>query len=463
MTQFDVVVIGAGPGGYSAAIRCAQSGLKTAIVERASWGGVTANSGAVPLKSLLRGAGLAHLLAHGSQAYGITGETTIDYGVAHARSRAASDHMVKGIHYLMRKHKITEYQGRAVFKDAETVAVSFDTGVVERLAFDHCVIATGAVPRFPPGVKPGPLVQAYDELMERKTWPESVVVAGGGAAGVEFAYLMSGYGAKVTVVEMADRLLPGADPEVSAQLARSFRELGIDLLVAHEVKGVIEGDDAVRVYVTPSRGGEHFMVEAGLLAVCTGVEPRTEGLDLAVTGVALTPEGAIGVDEAMRTNVPGLYAVGDVTGQVMLAGAAMAQGAAAAEAIAGRAGAGLDYAMMPRTVNCEPQVASFGHTEAAARALGLDVAVSKFPFAAGAGGAGEGGGFVKLVVDTRHREILGVHMIGQGVGELLGELSLAQLWDLTADELARNFHAHPSLSEAIREVSAAASGWLATY
>jgi len=465
MTHFDTVVLGAGPGGYVAAIRSAQLGMKTAIVEKQWWGGVCLNVGCIPTKSLLKNAELAHVLTHEKELYGIQGEVSCDYGVAFSRSRSVSDRMVKGIHFLMKKNKIAEYAGWATFKDAKTLNVNFDNGVVESLTFNNCIIATGATPKMLPGVEQGPRIHTYVEQILSQTLPQSIVICGAGAIGTEFAYVLANYGVKVTIVEFLDRMLPLEDPEISAEVAKSYKSLGINILTSHAVKGITQDETSAKVYVAPADGGEEFVIEAEQVLMSVGFQPRTDGYGLEKTGVRLSERGAIEIDDHMRTSVPGLYAIGDVTAKLMLAHTAEAQGVVAAETIAGAETFPINYAMVPRATYSQPQVASFGYTEAQAKQQGHEVIVAKFPFAANgkAWGLGQGSGFVKIVADAAHHEILGAHMVGPDVTELLPELTLAQMWDLTADEVARNIHAHPTLSEAIKEAAEGIGGHMINF
>jgi dihydrolipoamide dehydrogenase len=451
--HFNVVVLGAGPGGYVAAIRAAQRGLSTAIVEKQWWGGVCLNVGCIPTKSLLRNAELAHVFAHEKELFGISGEVTFDYAKAFSRSRAVSERMVKGIHFLMKKNKITEYSGWGSFTGPKSLHLVHDDGSPEDLTFDNCIIATGSTTKLLPGVQLGPRVGTYEEQIMADRVPASIVICGAGAIGTEFAYVLANYGADVTLVEYLDRIVPLEDPEISAELSKAYKKLGIKLLTGHAVKSITESNDSVSVKVAPAAGGEEFELQAERVLLSVGFAPRTEGYGLEATGVALTERGAIAVDDHMRTNVEGLYAIGDVTAKLMLAHVAEAQGIVAAETIAGVKTFPVDYAMIPRATYSQPQIAAFGHTEAKARELGYDVKVGKFSFMANgkAWGLGEATGFVKVVADAAHGELLGVHMVGPDVTELLPELVLAKAWDLTAEEIGRTVHAHPTLSEAVKE------------
>jgi dihydrolipoamide dehydrogenase len=452
-THFDVVVLGAGPGGYTAAIRATQLGKKTAVVEERYWGGVCLNVGCIPSKALLRNAELAHLFTHEADTFGIRaeGKVTFDYGVAFQRSRTVADGRVKGVHYLMRKNGITEYTGRGVFTDAHTLEVGLATGQTETVTFDTCIIATGTHTKLLPGTSLSERVVTYEEQILSGTLPESIVIAGAGAIGVEFAYVLNSYGVKVTVVEFLDRMVPLEDAEVSKELARQYRKLGIDVLTSTRVDAIDDTGSKVRVTVTAPDGQK--VLEADKVLQAIGFQPNVDGYGLDKLGVALTERGAIAVDGRGRTNVPHVYAIGDVTAKLMLAHAAEAMGIIAAETIAGAETMEIDFTMVPRATYCQPQIASFGWTEEQARARGFDVKVAKFPFTANgkAPGIGDTTGFVKVLSDARYGELLGAHFIGPDVTELLPELTLAQQWDLTVHEVARNIHAHPTLGEAVKE------------
>ncbi|MFB9207325.1 dihydrolipoyl dehydrogenase [Nonomuraea spiralis] len=445
-THYDVVVLGAGPGGYTAAVRAAQLGLRTAVVEEKYWGGVCLNVGCIPSKALLRNAELAHIFHNEAKTFGISGEVTFDYGAAFQRSRKVADGRVKGVHYLMKKNAITEYDGRGTFLDANTLQVNGET-----ITFSHCIIAAGATTRLIPGTQLSERVVTYEEQILTEDLPRSIIIAGAGAIGVEFAYVLHNYGVKVTIVEFLDRVVPLEDEEVSAELAKRYKRLGIEVLTSTRVNGIEDTGASVKVTVT--RDGQTQVLEADKVMQAIGFQPRVDGYGLEKTGVQLTERGAIAVDGRCRTNVPNIFAIGDVTAKLMLAHAAESMGIIAAETIGNAETMELDYVMIPRATYCQPQVASFGYTEAQARDLGYDVKVAKFPFTANgkAHGLGDTAGFVKIVSDNTHGELLGAHLIGPEVTELLPELTLAQQWDLTVHEVARNVHAHPTLGEAVKE------------
>ncbi|MEV0531943.1 dihydrolipoyl dehydrogenase [Kitasatospora sp. NPDC050463] len=454
-THYDVVVLGAGPGGYTAAVRAAQLGLRTAVIEAKYWGGVCLNVGCIPSKALLRNAELAHIFTKEAKTFGIKVEGTVsfDFGEAFRRSRTVADGRVKGVHYLMKKNGITEYDGRGTFVDDRTLQVALTGGGFEVVTFDHCIIAAGATTRLLPGTSLSERVVTYEEQILTEELPGSIIIAGAGAIGVEFAYVLHNYGVKVTIVEFLDRMVPLEDAEVSAELGKQYRKLGIEVLTSTRVESIDDSDPAAKVRVTVTRDGQQQVLEADKVLQAIGFAPRVNGYGLENTGVKLTDRGAIDVDGRGRTSVDHIFAIGDVTAKLMLAHAAESMGVIAAETIGGAETMELDFAMIPRATYCQPQIASFGYTEAQARELGYDVKVAKFPFTANgkAHGLGHPIGFVKVISDGKHGELLGAHLIGPEVTELLPELTLAQQWDLTVHEVARNVHAHPTLGEAVKE------------
>ena len=464
-SHFDVVVLGAGPGGYVAAIRASQLGLKTAIIEKDYWGGVCLNVGCIPTKSLLRNAEIVHIVTKEQSTFGLSGEVKADYGVAFKRSRSVSDRMVKGVHFLMKKNKITEFNGWGTFSDAKTIKVAKEDGSTEDVTYDNCIIAAGAITKLLPGTKASENVVTYKEQILADSLPKSIIIGGSGAIGTEFAYVLNSYGVDVTIVEFLDRMVPTEDAEVSAELAKAYKKLGIKVLTSTKVESVEDTGSGVKVTVSPAKGGESTVLEAERMMQAMGFAPRTEGYGLENTGVQLTERGAIAIDDYMRTNVEGLYSIGDCTGKLMLAHTAEAQGVVAAETIAGAETMPINYDMIPRATYCQPQVATMGYSEAQAKDKGYDVKTAKFPFSANgkAWGMGESVGFVKVIADKQYNEILGVTMIGPEVTELLPEVVLAQTWDLTADEVGRTIHAHPTLSEAIKEAMEGIAGHMINF
>ncbi|MDQ1216655.1 dihydrolipoyl dehydrogenase [Microbacterium arborescens] len=454
MPHYNVVILGAGPGGYVAAVRAAQLGQSVAIIEEKYWGGVCLNVGCIPSKALLKNADLAHTFKHKADLFGISGDVNFDFGTAFDRSRKVAETHVKGIHFLMKKNKVTEYEGRGSFLDAKSIQVTKTDGSQETVTFDNVIIATGSTVRLLPGVQLSDNVVTYEEQILTRDLPNSIVIVGAGAIGMEFAFVMSNYGVKVTIIEFLDRALPNEDVEVSKEIQKQYKKYGIDILTSTKVEQIVDSGDKVTVSYSANADGAKGQIEADKVLMSIGFAPRVEGFGLENTGVKLTERGAIDIDDHMRTNVEGIYAIGDVTAKLQLAHVAEAQGVVAAETIGGAETQPLgDYRNMPRATFCSPQVASFGLTEQQARDAGYDVKVAKFPFSANgkANGLGEPVGFVKLIADAEHLELLGGHLIGPDVSELLPELTLAQKWDLTALEAARNVHTHPTLSEGLQE------------
>ncbi len=462
MTTYDVTVIGGGPGGYVAAIRAAQLGLKTAVVEKEHLGGVCLNWGCIPSKALLRNAEIANLLTRGKD-FGFSFENLqLDYTVAHKRSRDVSGRLVKGVQFLMKKNKIDVYQGVGKLKDATHVEITAVenlplvggnafTGVIES---KNIIIATGARARSIPSVEiDGQAIITYRHALEITQPPRSIVIIGAGPIGLEFGYVFRSYGSDVTLIEMLPNAAPLEDEEVSKELERHLKKLGISLLTNTKVESLAKAGDGVEV----KAGGQTLRADKALVAI--GFAPNTENIGLEAVGVK-TERGAIVVDNRFRTHVPNIYAIGDVNARLMLAHVGSAQGIVAAETIAGAETVDLDYDAMPRCYYCQPQIASMGITEKQAQERGLEYKVGRFNFQPNgkALGLGEAYGFVKIISDARYGEILGVHMIGPEVTELLPEWVLARNYELTPHEVARSVHAHPTLSEVLMEAAEAVEG-----
>jgi len=396
-------------------------------------------------------------LQHRSKEFGFSlKDLELDYGVAFSRSRQVSERLVKGVGFLMRKHKIDVYEGTGRLTGANSLVVSLNESGEKDLEADHIIIATGARPRTLPGVEfDGQRIISYIEGITSDSVPESIVIIGGGAIGVEFAYIWANYGVDVTILEMMPHLLPNEDPEVSKVLEKAYKKLGVNFRTGARVETVEKDDKGVKVSL---QDGSTLQADQVMLAI--NFQPNVENIGLEDAGVALTDRGNIDIDGQMRTNVPNIYAIGDVATDYRLAHIASAMGIIAAETIAGHETVTLDFKMMPRCTYSVPQVASFGYTEEQAKEAGYEVNVGQFPFIANgkALGLGEREGFVKIVADAKYGEILGAHMVGPDVTELLPELTLAHNAELTAEEIARNVHAHPTLSEVLMEAAHGVEG-----
>lgn len=450
MEKFDVVVIGAGPGGYVAAIKASQLGFKTAIVEKEHLGGVCLNWGCIPTKALLHNAEVVHTLSQG-KTYGFSFENLqVDYSVAHKRSRQVSNRLTKGVGFLMKKNKITVVEGTASLKSRTEVEVQPDGRVLQA---DNIIIATGARARMIPDIDfDGDKIITYHQALELTELPESILVVGAGAIGLEFATVMNRYGTDVTVVEMLPRVLPNEDEEVCKEAEKIFERDGITIKTGTRVESIDVGGS--KVVATVSRDDEQETIEVDKVLVAIGVQPNSENLGLEAVGVD-TDRGHIVIDDQMRTSVPNIYAIGDVTGKLALAHVGSAQAIVAAEAIAGHQVLPLNYANMPRCTYSHPEVASVGLTEQQAREQGYEVKTAKFPFQANgkALGMAANSGFVKIVSETKYNEVLGVHLIGEHVTELIaGPTGMIGL-ETTAEELAHTVHPHPTMSEVVMEAA----------
>ena len=457
MKSYDVVVIGGGPGGYVAAIKAAKSGLKTALSEKESMGGVCLNWGCIPTKTLLRNAEVVSLLGQGAK-FGFDFDKSslkIDYSSAFRRSREVSDRLSKGVDFLMKKNKIDTFMGNAELKSANLVGIS-PSG--ETLEAKNIIIATGSRSSMIPGVKNDGerILNARDALSLEKL-PSSAAIIGAGAIGMEFAGIWNSYGVDVTIIEMLPGLLPLEDADIGKEMARQYKSRGIKVMTGTKVESVESDSDGVSIKMNDGR--ESISMKFGALLVSTGVKPNSEGIGLEAAGVT-TERGYIGIDDDMRTNVRNIYAIGDVTGKLALAHVASAQGIIAADSIAGLKTRPLQYHLIPRCTYCSPEAASIGYTEKQAADKGYDVKTGRFPLAANgkALAMGESAGFVKIVVDKKYDEILGVHMVGPHVTELLSGPAAVMTMEGTLEELTGSVYAHPTISEAIAEAAHNAEG-----
>lgn len=444
---FDAVVLGAGPGGYVAAIRLAQLGKSVALVEKEFWGGVCLNIGCIPTKALLHNAELAHIIEHQAEAYGIEGGKGMSYQAAYRRSREVSEGRVKGIHYLTKKNGITEFEGTGVFQSPHSLRVETAEGG-HRIEFESAIIATGATPRMLPGVVASDRVYTYETQILSQSAPESLVIIGAGAIGVEFSFILSAFGTRVTLLDAQDRILPLEDADVSKEIESHLRKRGVDVRTDVNVESVSEGKESVAVTLANSD-----VIAAERVMVSVGFAPCLEGYGLENTGVVVGDTRRIEVDSQLRTSAQHIFAIGDVTAALQLAHVAEKQGVIAAETIAGLNPAGIDdYRMMPRAIFTSPQAASFGLTEQEA-AETMEPLVSKFSMVANgkAHAIGAPFGFVKLVADPATRRLVGAHIVAPHASDLISELTLAHRANLTIDELEHNVHIHPTLSEGVQE------------
>ena len=446
MRTFDLVVIGAGPGGYVAAIRAAQLGLRVAVVEKDRPGGVCVNWGCIPSKAILKSADLYRQMQNAAD-FGITVKgLSVDYGQVIRRSRKVAERMSKGVSFLFRKNGIEMIAANAVISSPTTVRAGD-----EEIGAKNILVAVGTAVRGLPGIAPdGKTVLTSDDALAQESIPGSVVVLGGGAVGVEFAYIYRTFGADVAVVEMEDQLLPRTDREVAKELEKSFKKQGIRVLTSAPAKGLDKAAGALVV----STGGKEEKLPAEKFLVAVGRKPLTDGLGLEACGVKLT-KGYIDVDDSLRTACPTIYAIGDVIGGMLLAHEASAEGVAAAEIIAGLAVRPPDRDRIPSCIFCQPEVATVGLSEEEAKRRGIPVKVSKFPFTAlgRAVASGHTEGFVKMVAEERYGEVIGCHIIGYGASDIIAELGLARTLEATYHEIGKTVHAHPTLPEAIREAA----------
>ena len=455
MSDYDLVVLGSGPGGYVAAIRAGQLGMKVALVEKDQIGGICLNWGCIPSKALLRNAEVLRLFQH-SEDFGITIDNLkFDFGKAIDRSRNVVQKLTTGINFLLKKNNVEKIEGMGSLKDSTNVEIE---GGAHTLPTKNVILATGARPRPIPSLHVDRrVVITSREALEMRDVPSKVVIVGGGATGVEFAYLYSTYGADVTIVELLPNLLPSEDRDISIEMEKAFTKQGISIMTGSTVDKVQIGSSKTSVFISNTTGTTELLCDKILSAV--GMQGNIENIGIENIGIE-TNKGYIDIDDKMETNVPSIYAIGDVTGKLLLAHVASAQAITAVETIAGLNPPNLDYQSMPRATYCHPQVASFGLTESQARELGHDVKIGTFPFSASgkAIALGETEGIVKLVIDTELGDLLGAHMIGPEVTELLGELSMTKLLEGTNKELGWLVHPHPTISEVVKEAALSADG-----
>jgi dihydrolipoamide dehydrogenase len=455
--NYDLIVIGSGPGGYVAAIRAAQLGLKTAIIERENLGGICLNWGCIPTKALLKSAQVFEYLNHAAD-YGIKvngGEA--DFGAVVKRSRDVADGMSKGISFLMKKNKIDVITGTGKIKAGKKVEVTAD-GKATIYEAKHIILAVGARSRALPNLQQdGKKIIGYREAMTLPKMPKSMVVVGSGAIGSEFAYFYATMGTKVTLVEFLPSVVPVEDAEVSKQLERSFKKAGINVMTEASVESVDTKGDSCKVKIKTKKGEE--IIECDIVLSAVGIQANLENLGLEDVGIA-TDKGKILTNPFYQTNMPGYYAIGDCVGGQALAHVASAEGIICVEKIAGHSPEALDYNNIPGCTYCQPEIASVGYTEAKAKEAGYEIKVGKFPFSASgkASAAGAKDGFVKLIFDAKYGELLGAHMIGANVTEMIAEIVVARKLEITGHELIKTVHPHPTMSEAIMEAAAAAYG-----
>ncbi|MEX1021363.1 MAG: dihydrolipoyl dehydrogenase [Litorilinea sp.] len=466
--DYEVVVVGGGPGGYVAAIRAAQLGKKTAVIERESLGGVCLNWGCIPTKALIHNADVLNEIQNAEE-YGITFDNLkVDFAPAVKRSRSIVDRQTKGVSFLMRKNKIDVIEGHATFQDEHTLKVEsseyLPDAKARTVSAENIILAVGARARSLPGVKiDGKKVIQYRDAVVLEDLPKKMIVVGSGAIGMEFSYVYHSYGVEVTIIEMLDQVLPLEDPEVAAEVRKAFEKSGMKILTGTRTEEVKNKRSGVAVTVKNLESDETETLEADKVLMAIGIQTNVDKLNADAAGITVSDRGMIEIDANMRTNKPHIYAIGDCTGKLALAHVASAQGIVAAETIAGVETVPIPaerYIFMPRCTFCHPQVASLGMTEAQAKEAGYEIKVGKFPFMPNgkAQALNERAGFIKIIADAKYGEILGAHLVGPEVTELLPELSLAQFMEITPAEIARTVHSHPTLSEVLMEAAHAVEG-----
>lgn len=456
--NYDIIVIGSGPGGYVAAIRASQLGFKTAVIEKENLGGICLNWGCIPTKALLKSAQVFEYLNHAKD-YGISADNIkADFNAVIKRSRDVADGMSKGIQFLMKKNKIDVIMGTAKVKPGKKVDVTAADGKLTTYSASHIVIATGARSRQLPNLpQDGKKIIGYREAMSLPKQPKSLVVVGSGAIGVEFAYFYATMGTKVTVVEFLPNIVPVEDEEVSKQLEKSFKKVGIEVMTEASVESVDNKGEGCKVNIKTKTG--NITLDADIVLSAVGIEANITGLGLEETGIK-TDKGKIVTDKFYSTNVAGYYAIGDCVGGQALAHVASAEGITCVEKIKGMHVEAIDYNNIPGCTYCQPEIASVGYTEKKAKEAGYQIKVGKFPFSASgkAKAAGASDGFIKLIFDAKYGELLGAHMIGANVTEMVAETVALRKLETTGHEIIKTVHPHPTMSEAIMEAAAAAYG-----
>ncbi len=456
--NYDLIVLGSGPGGYVTAIRASQLGLKVAIVEREALGGICLNWGCIPTKALLKSAQVFQYIKHAEE-YGIKiAQASADFTAVINRSRSVAESMSKGVQFLMKKNKIEVIMGVGKVKQGNKLEVKTEDGTTKDLLAKHIIIATGARSRELPNLKQdGKKIIGYRQAMVLPELPKSMVVVGSGAIGVEFAYFYATMGAKVTIVEFLENILPAEDEDVSKQLARSLKKSGIEIMTSSGVESVDTDGNGCKVQIKTASGMQ--TLECDIVLSAAGVVANIENIGLEETGIK-THKGKIVVDQFYNTSVKGYYAIGDVTPGQALAHVASAEGIICVEKIAGLHAEPLNYNNIPGCTYCSPEIASVGYTEKAAKAAGYELRIGKFPFSVSgkANAAGTKDGFVKLIFDAKYGELLGAHLIGANVTEMIAEIVLARKLETTGHEMIKAVHPHPTMSEAIMEAAADAYG-----
>lgn len=456
--NYDLIIIGSGPGGYVAAIRASQLGLKVAIIERENLGGICLNWGCIPTKALLKSAQVFEYLNHAAD-YGITVEGgKADFDKVIARSRSVADGMSKGVQFLMKKNKIDVIMGSGKLMAGKKVEVTGVDGVVTVYDAEHIILATGARSRMLPNIpQDGKKIIGYREAMTLPKQPASIVVVGSGAIGSEFAYFYNAMGTKVTLIEYMPNVVPVEDEEVSKQLERSFKKAGITVLTSASVESVDTSGDLCKVSVKTKKGDE--IIEAEIVLSAAGIVPNIENIGLEELGI-IVDKGKVMVNDYYQTNIPGIYAIGDITPGQALAHVASAEGIICVEKIAGQHPHPINYNNIPGCTYTSPEIASVGYTEKAAKEAGYELKIGKFPFSASgkAKAAGAADGFVKVIYDAKYGELLGAHFIGANVTEMIAEMVVARNLETTGHEILKSIHPHPTMSEAIMEATAAAYG-----